>query len=130
MDRERYEMEAATLMGERIATLRNLTFERASELPEAKGEETLVGGRKCMLTTFRQLLRQDEILVTVQLARPVLFGLAVSIRRKVLSSNATRFGTHPGKRSWRPVDRSAVPNFTLERTAGSHALAAAAQRGR
>jgi hypothetical protein len=75
MDRERYEMEGATLIGERIATLRNLTFERASELPEAKGEATLVGGRKCVLTTFRQLLRPDEILVTVQLAGPALLGL-------------------------------------------------------
>ena len=75
MDRERYEREAATLIGERIAALRGLTFDRASELPEAEGEETLVEGRKCMLTTFRQLLRPDEILVTVQLARPALLGL-------------------------------------------------------
>ena len=75
MDRERYEMEAATLIGARIAALRNLMFERASELPEARGEETLVGGCKCVLTTFRQLLRSDEVLVIVQLARPVLFGL-------------------------------------------------------
>jgi hypothetical protein len=75
MDRERYEMEAATLIGERIAALRGLTFDRARELPEAEGEETLVGGRKCMLTTFRQVLRPDEILVTVQLARPAFLGL-------------------------------------------------------
>ncbi len=75
MDRERYDVEVATLIGERIAALRSLTFDQASELPETQGEETLVGGRKCVLTTFRQGLRSDEILVTVQLARPTLLGL-------------------------------------------------------
>ncbi len=75
MDRERYEMEAVTLIGERIAALRSLTFDQAGELPEAGEEEMLVGDRKCVLTTFRQLLRPDEILVTVQLARPTLLGL-------------------------------------------------------
>ena len=67
-------MEVVALIGERIAVLR-LTFDQAGELPEAEGEETMVGGRKCVLTTFRQLLRPDEILVTVQIARPALLGL-------------------------------------------------------
>jgi len=75
MDRERYEMEAETLIGGRIAALRSLTFDRASELPEAGGEEVLVGGRKCELTTFRQRFRPDDILVTIQLARRSLLGL-------------------------------------------------------
>jgi hypothetical protein len=68
-------MEAETLIDGRIAAWRSLTFDQASELPEARGEEALVGGRKCMLTTFRQRVRPDEILVTVQLARPTLLGL-------------------------------------------------------
>jgi len=75
MDREQYETEAATLIGRRIAALRGMTFDRASDLPEARGEDAMVAGQKCALTTFRQSLGPNETLVTVQIARPALFGL-------------------------------------------------------
>jgi hypothetical protein len=75
MDRKRYEMEAERLISDRIATLRSLTFDRAGALPEAAGEEAVVAGRKCALTTFRQQVGPEGILVTVQLARRGLFGL-------------------------------------------------------
>jgi hypothetical protein len=68
-------MEAETLIKARIAALRSLTFDRASTLPETADEEALVAGRKCALTTFRQHLRPEEVLVTVQLARRTLLGL-------------------------------------------------------
>jgi len=67
-------MEAETLIKGRIAALRSLTFDRAIVLPETTGEETLVAGRKCALTTFRQHVRPEEVLITVQLARRTLLG--------------------------------------------------------
>ena len=62
------------MIQDRIAAVRGLTFEQAGALLEAADEEALVEGRKCALTTFRQRLRADEILVTVQLARRTLLG--------------------------------------------------------
>jgi hypothetical protein len=75
VNRRQYEIEAETLLGDRITALRRLTFDRAGELPKAAAEEALVGGRRCALTTFRQLVRNDEILVTVQLAHRTVLGL-------------------------------------------------------
>jgi hypothetical protein len=76
MGREQYQIEAERLIATRIAQLRSLTFDRASALPEAAGEEPLIAGRKCALTTFRQQLTPAEVLVTVQVARPTALGLA------------------------------------------------------
>jgi hypothetical protein len=74
MNRALYEMEAETLIAHRLAELRSLTFDQASVLPEAAGQEIVVTGRKCALTTFRQNVAPEEILITVQLARPTMFG--------------------------------------------------------
>jgi len=63
------------LIKRRIAALRTLTFDRATALPDAAGEEVVVAGRKCALTTFRQYVRPEELVVTVQLARRSLLGL-------------------------------------------------------
>ena len=68
-------MEADGLVGSRIATLRSLTFDRASTLPEMEEERAVVAGRQCALTTFRQLVGPEEVLITVQLARRTLFRL-------------------------------------------------------
>ena len=123
MDRGRYEMDAETLIKARIAALRSLTFDRASALPETAGEEALVAGRQVRLTTFRQRVRPEEILVTVQPRGAPRSGLALSTRRRVLYSTVTvRFGTHPERSSLRPVDSSALLNRPLER-AGANALA-------
>ena len=75
MSSGRYETEAERLIAGRIAALRNLTFDQASTLPEAAGEEAVVAGRKCALTTFRQQMTPEETLVAVQLARRTIFGL-------------------------------------------------------
>lgn len=80
-------MEAETLIGGRITTLRTLTFDRASALPETEEEKTVVAGRKCALTTFRQLLGTEEVLVTVQLARRTLFRLGTVHTEKGLIFN-------------------------------------------
>ena len=87
MDRRRYEMDAETLIKARIAALRSLTFDRASALPETAGEEALVAGRRVRLTTFRQRVRPEEILVTVQLARRTLLGLGTVHTEKGLVFN-------------------------------------------
>jgi hypothetical protein len=67
-------MEAETLIARRLAELRSLTFAQASALPEAAGQEIVVAGRKCALTTFRQNVTPREILVTVQVARRTTLG--------------------------------------------------------
>jgi hypothetical protein len=69
-------MAADALIASRIAHLRGLTFDRARGLPEAAGEEALLGGRKCEVSTFRQELTAAEILVTVQVARRAALGFA------------------------------------------------------
>ena len=76
MSHERYQMEADGLIASRIAQLRGLRFDRASMLPEAAGEELLIAGRKCAVTTFRQQLTPADVLVTDQVARRTLAGLA------------------------------------------------------
>jgi hypothetical protein len=81
MDSRRYEEEGAGLIGSHIAELRGLTFDRAEALPEVRGEDMLVAGRKCMLTTFRQRLQSGEVLVTVELARRTFLGLG-SVNRE------------------------------------------------
>jgi len=78
MDRERYEKEAQALIRNRVTALRALTFAQATALPEARGEDVMVAGHKCALTTFRQSLRPDETLVTIQVARPALLGIATT----------------------------------------------------
>lgn len=75
MNRALYATEAARMIASRLAVLRTLTFDQASGLPEAAGEEAVVAGRKCALTTFRQQLTAGEVLVTVQLARRTLLRL-------------------------------------------------------
>ena len=66
MNGERYEVEAETLTQGRIANLRGLSFDEATELPKAAGEQALVAGRKCSVTTFMQPVQPGQVLVTVQ----------------------------------------------------------------
>lgn len=74
MNRALYEMEVETLIARRLAELCSLTFDQASVLPEAAGEEFVVADRKCALTTFRQNVTAEEILITVQVARRTMLG--------------------------------------------------------
>jgi hypothetical protein len=71
-----YEQEAQSLIDARIGRLRGLKFAEVAALPEAAGEETVVAGRKCALTVFVQKVFSDQLLVTVQVARRGLLGLA------------------------------------------------------
>lgn len=89
MNRARYETEVERLIQDRIASLRGLTFDQAGALLEAVDEEVLVEGRKCALTTFRQQLRADEILVTVQLARRTPLGSFHTEKGLVLSRDGS-----------------------------------------
>jgi len=84
MDRRRYDEEADRLIGSRVAELRELTFDGASALPEAVDGAVLVGGRKCVLTTFRQGLRPEEVLITVQVTRRTWLGLGSIHREKAI----------------------------------------------
>jgi hypothetical protein len=69
-------MVADGLIASRIAELRGLTFDQARALPEAAGDDTLIAGRKCAVTTFRQQMASAEVLVAVQVARRTALGLA------------------------------------------------------
>lgn len=76
MSHERYQMVADGLIAGRIAELRGLTFDQARALPEAAGDDMLIAGHKCAVTTFRQRITSTEVLVTVQVARRTALGLA------------------------------------------------------
>lgn len=74
----KHELEADVVIQSRIARLRTLTFAEAAALPEADGEETIIGDQACALTVFMQNgphALPNQILVTVQVARRGLFGM-------------------------------------------------------
>jgi hypothetical protein len=59
----------------RISQLQMRSFNDVAALPEASGEDVLIGGKKCALTTYMQKLSSGELLATVQFASPMLLGL-------------------------------------------------------
>ena len=72
---EGFGAEADTVLRERLVRVARLTWDQASALPEANGESESIGGHRHDITTFRQSLGTG-ILVTVQIARPAVLGLA------------------------------------------------------
>ena len=58
-----------------ISRLRKLGYTDVSALPEAEGKEITLATKKCSLTSYVQRLDTGELLVTIQVARPRLFGL-------------------------------------------------------
>jgi hypothetical protein len=69
MSHSRYDHDAGALIQNRLATLRTLTFAEAIDLPDAEGEDTLVAGKPCAVTTFAQRVGSKQVIVTVQVAR-------------------------------------------------------------
>lgn len=67
--------EIQQLIGARISQLQQRSFNDVAGLPEASGEDVLVDGKKCALTTYVQKLRSGEVLATVQFASPTFLGL-------------------------------------------------------
>ena len=75
MDHGRYGLEAESSIMGRIAQPRERSFAEATKLPEAVGEERLVAGERCALTTFAQRVGPHWVMVTVRAARFSLPGL-------------------------------------------------------
>jgi hypothetical protein len=70
----RLDEEGTALLGARVDALRRLSYIDAAALPEARGEPLLLAGRRCELTTFRQPLGAERVLVTVQLSTTGFLG--------------------------------------------------------
>ena len=68
--------EAQELIQSRVAELQRLSYRDVQSLPEARGHEVVIRGRKCSLTTFVQKLPSGELLATIQLAEPRSLGMA------------------------------------------------------
>ena len=116
MSREQYQIEADGLIASRIAELRGLTFNQARALPEAAGDDTLIAGRKCAVTTYRQQMTSAEVLVTVQVARRTALGLgSVHTERASYSARAAQSARHRGKSCWRLAGNQVLPNRPFER---------------
>jgi len=76
-----FKEEAEKIIDSRIEELRDKTFEEASALPEAISEDCLVAEEKATVTVFRQnspYQLEGKVLITIQVAKPVLLGLASS----------------------------------------------------
>jgi hypothetical protein len=67
--------EGQELIQSRLAELRSLSYSDVQGLPEARGHDVIIEGRKCSLTTFVQILPSGELLATVQVAEPRLLGM-------------------------------------------------------
>lgn len=67
--------EAQQMIEARISKLKGSSFNDVAALPEANGEELLIDGKKCALTTYVQNLSSGELLATVQFASPMVLGL-------------------------------------------------------
>jgi|GEM_PF-6442138 hypothetical protein len=59
----------------RISLLQRSSFEEVAALAEAQGEDAMIEGKRCALTTYVQKLRSGELLATVQVAGSMLLGL-------------------------------------------------------
>jgi hypothetical protein len=74
-----YQAEATRVIDVRIDQLRGLTFGEVGALPEASGEDIILGGTRCSVTVFSQRDAYNlpgAILVTVQVARKGFLGIA------------------------------------------------------
>ncbi|MEY2408098.1 MAG: hypothetical protein QOF48_768 [Verrucomicrobiota bacterium] len=67
--------EIQEMIDARISQLQARSFNDVGALPEASGEDVLMDGKKCALTTYVQKLSSGELLATVQFALPTLLGL-------------------------------------------------------
>jgi len=67
--------EVQQIIEARISQLQSSSFNEIAALPISKGEDVLIEGRKCTLTTYVQKLSSRELLATVQIAAPMLLGL-------------------------------------------------------
>jgi hydroxymethylglutaryl-CoA reductase len=72
-----------------ISQLQRNSFNDIAALPEAKGQDVLIDGKKGALTTYVQRLSSGELLVTVQIASPILlgFGSVHTERGLIFSAN-------------------------------------------
>jgi hypothetical protein len=69
------DLEIQHMIDARISQLQRMSFNDVAALPNAKGEDVLIDGKKCALTTYVQKLSFGDLLATVQFASPMLLGL-------------------------------------------------------
>jgi hypothetical protein len=55
LDTKDFESEARTVVDEKLAELRHLSFRDASDLPGALASDIVVAGKEVQMTIFRQL---------------------------------------------------------------------------
>ena len=90
------ELEITELIDTWILRLREKSFKEVAALPETIEENVLLHGKQCGLTTYVQKLGSGDLLVTVQFASPILFGLGSQHRERGLvfsPSNRVREAT-------------------------------------
>ncbi len=78
MNKELFEQAAEALIGDKLAALKDLSFEEASSLPRAVPEDIVVAGKEVQLTVFKQTDMEplpDAVLVTLQVVRAGLGGI-------------------------------------------------------
>ncbi len=76
-----YEVEAASVIKDRLEHLRGLTYAQARTLPEVDGEEITIAGITTSVTVFRQdspNQLEGRTLVTVLVARERWFGMTAN----------------------------------------------------
>ena len=88
MSNSEYVSESNCLIESRLAQLKQLSFDQASNLPEASQEEVTLAGQVSDLGIFAQRRPAGDLLVTVQLARRGSLGLvSFHTERGLLFSN-------------------------------------------
>ena len=117
-------VEATALLEQRMVEYQHLSFEQASALPEASAADVEIGGHICTLTMFNEQRETSSHLVTFQLARRGVFGLAsYHVERGLMFSREgeTREATEVEMQA-SPTSRAKLfsgvmaPNPSIERT--------------
>jgi hypothetical protein len=81
--------EVQQMIEARISQLRRSSFKEIAALPKAQGEDVMIDGERCALTTYVQKLKSDELVATVQIASSTLLGLTSLHTERGLIFSAT-----------------------------------------
>mgnify|MGYP003389382496 CR=1 FL=1 len=93
MSMEEFTNLANETLREKAATLKALSFEEVENLPWAFAEDVLVGKKEVQITVYKQAnLPQlgDDLLITVQLARFGLGGVAIYLEEEGIVFSKTK----------------------------------------